>query len=149
MSLALIFPGQGAQTPGMGAGVLDAGSPGNAMAREASELVGLDLVRLACEGGVDEIRPTEVAQPLLLLLSAALLEALPSQTRTQVTGVAGHSLGEYTALIAAGSLDLRGEHPPGKTSATAGDGAAPGTSDARVAPARDSQGAAAGARPQN
>ncbi len=107
MSLALIFPGQGAQTPGMGAGVLDADSPGNAMAREASELVGLDLVRLACEGGVDEIRPTEVAQPLLLLLSAALLEALPSQTRTQVTGVAGHSLGEYTALIAAGSLDWR------------------------------------------
>src|SRR5258708_19572555 len=112
MSLALIFPGQVAQRPGRGAGVLDADSPGNAMAGEASELVGLDLVRLACEGGVDEIRPTEVAQPLLLLLSAALLEALPSQTRTQVTGVAGHSLGEYTALIAAGSLHWRGARQP-------------------------------------
>ncbi|HXA42513.1 MAG TPA: acyltransferase domain-containing protein [Candidatus Solibacter sp.] len=107
MSLALIFPGQGAQTPAMGAGVLDAGSPGNAMAREASELVGLDLVRLACDADAEEIRPTEVAQPLLLLLSAALLETLPVETRAQVTSVAGHSLGEYTALVAAGSLDWR------------------------------------------
>jgi [acyl-carrier-protein] S-malonyltransferase len=107
MSLALVFPGQGAQTPGMGIGVLDAGSPGHAMAREASALVGLDLVRLGCEAGADEIRPTEVAQPLLLLHSAALLQSLPSSTRAQVTAVAGHSLGEYTALVAAGSLEWR------------------------------------------
>src|SRR5258708_37773037 len=126
MSLALIFPGQVAQRPGRGAGVLDADSPGNAMAGEASELVGLDLVRLACEGGVDEIRPTEVAQPLLLLLSAALLEALPSQTRTQVTGVAGHSLGEYTALIAAGSLDWRAGPAAGRGGRAAAGGGAPG-----------------------
>jgi [acyl-carrier-protein] S-malonyltransferase len=77
------------------------------MAREASELVGLDLVRLACDADAEEIRPTEVAQPLLLLLSAALLETLPVETRAQVTSVAGHSLGEYTALVAAGSLDWR------------------------------------------
>src|SRR5258708_9103829 len=91
----------------MGAGVVDAGSPGNAMAREASAFVGLDLLRLACEAGAEEIRPTEVAQPLLLLLSAALLEALPAETRAQATSVAGHSLGEYTALVAAGSLRSR------------------------------------------
>jgi [acyl-carrier-protein] S-malonyltransferase len=86
----------------MGIGVLDAGSPGHAMAREASA-----LVRLGCEAGADEIRPTEVAQPLLLLHSAALLETLPSSTRAQVTAVAGHSLGEYTGLVAAGSLEWR------------------------------------------
>src|SRR5258708_35529339 len=104
MSLALIFPGQGAQTPAMGAGVVDAGSPGNAMAREASALVGLDLVRLACEAGAEEIRPTEVAQPLLLLLSAALLEAPPAETRAQVAAAAGHSQGDYSTLVAAGFL---------------------------------------------
>ena len=104
MTLALLFPGQGAQEVGMGKGILDAGSHAHQMAQTASEIVGLDLVRLACEGGADEIRATEVAQPLLLLHSVALLELLPDGVRSQVAAVAGHSLGEYTALVAAGSL---------------------------------------------
>jgi len=104
VTLALLFPGQGAQEVGMGKGILDAGSHAHQMAQTASEIVGLDLVRLACEGGADEIRATEVAQPLLLLHSVALLELLPDGVRSQVAAVAGHSLGEYTALVAAGSL---------------------------------------------
>ena len=104
MTLALLFPGQGAQEAGMGIGILDAGSPRHEMARAASAIVGLDLVHLACEAGDDEIRPTEVAQPLLLLHSVALLDLLPDALREQVAAVAGHSLGEYTALVAAGSL---------------------------------------------
>jgi [acyl-carrier-protein] S-malonyltransferase len=74
------------------------------MARRASEIVGFDLVRFACEANADEIRPTDVAQPLLMLHSVALLELLPDAVRGQVAAVAGHSLGEYTALVAAGSL---------------------------------------------
>jgi [acyl-carrier-protein] S-malonyltransferase len=104
MTAALLFPGQGAQEAGMGRGVLDAGSPGHQMARRASEIVGFDLVRFACEASADEIRVTEVAQPLLMLHSVALLELLPDGVRGQVAAVAGHSLGEYTALVAAGSL---------------------------------------------
>jgi [acyl-carrier-protein] S-malonyltransferase len=88
----------------MGRGLLDEGSPGHGLAQRASELLQLDLVRLACDGGVDEIQATEVAQPLLLLYSIALLELLPGATREGVAAVAGHSLGEYTALVAAGSL---------------------------------------------
>jgi [acyl-carrier-protein] S-malonyltransferase len=104
VSLALLFPGQGAQEAGMGIGLLDAGAPGHELARRGGELVGLDLVRLACEADADEIRATEVAQPLLLLHSVALFKLLPEATRSEVSAVAGHSLGEYTALVAAGSL---------------------------------------------
>jgi [acyl-carrier-protein] S-malonyltransferase len=104
VSLALIFPGQGAQEPGMGRGLLDEGSPGHALGREASEILGLDFTRLACEGTAEELRATEVAQPMLLLHSVALLMQVPEEQRTGAAGFAGHSLGEYTALVAAGSL---------------------------------------------
>lgn len=88
----------------MGRGLLDAGAPAHALAREASDLVGLDLVGLACEADSDALRATEVAQPLLLLHSVALLHLVPEATREEAVAVAGHSLGEYTALVAAGSL---------------------------------------------
>jgi [acyl-carrier-protein] S-malonyltransferase len=102
--LALVFPGQGAQTEGMGRGLFEPGAPAHALAQEASDLTGLDLPRLAVEAPEDEIRRTEIAQPLLLLHSVALLQALPSPLRAAVGGVAGHSLGEYTALVASGAL---------------------------------------------
>jgi [acyl-carrier-protein] S-malonyltransferase len=104
VSLALVFPGQGAQEAGMGMGLLDAGSPGHELAVRGGRLVGLDLARLACEADAEELRATEIAQPLLLLHSVALLELLPAATRSEVAAVAGHSLGEYTALVASGSL---------------------------------------------
>lgn len=107
MSLALIFPGQGAQQPGMGRGLLDHGSPAHPLAMAASEVVGRDLVALACEGSAEDIRATDVAQPLLLLHSLALLQLVPGALRDSAAGFAGHSLGEYSALVAAGSLDWR------------------------------------------
>ena len=105
MSLALLFPGQGAQEAGMGRGLLDQGSPAHTLALAASEAFGRDLVQLACDGTADEVRATDVAQPLLLLHSVALLQQVPEAVLGQVVGVAGHSLGEYSALVAAGSLD--------------------------------------------
>jgi [acyl-carrier-protein] S-malonyltransferase len=104
VSVALVFPGQGAQEPGMGVGVLDAGSPGHGIAEEASEILGVDVVELACAADADRLRATDVAQPMLLLHSVALLEAVSARTREQVAAVAGHSLGEYTALVASGAL---------------------------------------------
>lgn len=88
----------------MGAGVLDAGAPGHAIAEEASEILGIDVVELACAADADRLRATDIAQPVLLLHSVALLDALPPRTREQVAAVAGHSLGEYTALVASGAL---------------------------------------------
>ncbi|MHB8508745.1 MAG: ACP S-malonyltransferase [Candidatus Dormibacteria bacterium] len=101
MSLALIFPGQGAQEPGMGRGLLDAGAPAAAIAIEASEILGWDLVAMACDADAEAIRATEIAQPLLLVHSVALMWSRP---REPAALVGGHSLGEYSALVAAGSL---------------------------------------------
>ena len=89
----------------MGRGLLDEGSPGHALARAASDVVGQDLVQLSCEGTADQVRATDVAQPLLLLHSLALLQTVPDAVRTAAVGFAGHSLGEYSALVAAGSLE--------------------------------------------
>jgi [acyl-carrier-protein] S-malonyltransferase len=88
----------------MGRGLLDARSPGHELARDASDVVNLDLVRLACDGTADELRATDVAQPLLLLHSVALLQLVPEALVASAVAFAGHSLGEYTALVAAGSL---------------------------------------------
>jgi [acyl-carrier-protein] S-malonyltransferase len=104
LSLALVFPGQGAQEQGMGIGVLDEGAPGHAIAVEASDILDIDVVALACRAETETIRSTEIAQPLLLVLSVALLHSLPERTREAVGAVAGHSLGEYTALAASEAL---------------------------------------------
>jgi [acyl-carrier-protein] S-malonyltransferase len=89
----------------MGIGLLDPGSPGHDLAAEASSILGIDLVGLACEGDSDAIRATDVAQPLLLLHSVAVLLQLPAEVRSGVVAVAGHSLGEYTGLVATGALE--------------------------------------------
>ncbi|MFN2464537.1 MAG: ACP S-malonyltransferase [Candidatus Dormibacteria bacterium] len=107
MSLALIFPGQGAQEPGMGRGLFDKRSSAHALALEASEITGLDVVGLSCDGSADEVRATEVAQSLLLLHSIAFLQGLPQDVLDGAIGFAGHSLGEYSALVGAGSVDWR------------------------------------------
>jgi [acyl-carrier-protein] S-malonyltransferase len=89
----------------MGIGLLDPGSPGHDLAAEASSILGIDLVGLACQGGPESIRATDVAQPLLLLHSVAVLFQLPAEVRSSVVAVAGHSLGEYTGLVATGALE--------------------------------------------
>lgn len=88
----------------MGYGVLDQGSPGYAIAVEASSILGLDVPALSCDADSEQLRPTDVAQPLLLLHSVGLLQALPQHITEQVVAVAGHSLGEYTGLVASGCL---------------------------------------------
>ncbi|HEV3230686.1 MAG TPA: ACP S-malonyltransferase [Candidatus Dormibacteraeota bacterium] len=107
MSLALIFPGQGAQAAGMGRGLFDPGAPAHELAVEAADLAGMDVVGLACDAPDEDLKATDVAQPLILLHSVALLRLLPEGERAAAVAVAGHSLGEYTALVASGALDWR------------------------------------------
>jgi len=106
MAYALVFPGQGAQSVGM----LDALAEAYPVVREtfaeASSAIDLDLWRLASEGPAELLDATEQTQPVLLTASIAALRALASRGALAPAAVAGHSLGEYAALVAAGTLSL-------------------------------------------
>ena len=101
-----MFPGQGSQRPGMGA-ELRAERPEvfERYFRLAEEASGLPVARLALEGPSDELTRTDVAQPALFALSLALFE-VAGELGLHADFVAGHSLGEYTAAVAAGALPL-------------------------------------------
>ncbi|HZS13067.1 MAG TPA: ACP S-malonyltransferase [Candidatus Dormibacteraeota bacterium] len=101
MRVALTFPGQGSQAAGMADGLLD--TPLARTLLDAAAGRGLDL-RNGLSGDDDALRPTEVAQPALLLVELVLAGALQT-AGLDVAGVAGHSVGEYAALVAAGALD--------------------------------------------
>ncbi len=107
---AFLFPGQGSQHVGM-AGELAAAYPAaRAALEEADEILGFALSRLMIDGPEDELTDTINAQPALLTASVAALAALEAETGVRVAAggdavyVAGHSLGEYSALVAAGSI---------------------------------------------
>jgi len=106
MAYALVFPGQGAQSVGM----LDALAEAYPVVREtfaeASSAIDLDLWRLASEGPAELLDATEQTQPVLLTASIAALRALACHGALAPSAVAGHSLGEYAALVAAGTLSL-------------------------------------------
>jgi [acyl-carrier-protein] S-malonyltransferase len=102
--VALTFPGQGSQAAGMAEGLLDEPLAGSLLA--AASARGLDLAA-ALGGDDDALRPTDVAQPALLLVEAVLADAVRriAGEQVEVVGVAGHSVGEYAALVAARALD--------------------------------------------
>jgi [acyl-carrier-protein] S-malonyltransferase len=127
MSTALVFPGQGAQSVGMGRDLYASSAAARAIFDLADATLGFALTRLCFEGPEEMLTATENAQPALLTVSAALLAAMregqgDEEPRRQgddlvslclspllpcsVSFTAGHSLGEYSALVAAGALDL-------------------------------------------
>ena len=101
-----LFPGQGAQSVGMAKDVVQAGGHAGALFEEASEILGFDLGAMVFEGEEEVLSQTENCQPALLVASLALMETLREQHRVQMTGAAGLSLGEYSALVALESLDF-------------------------------------------
>ena len=104
--LALLFPGQGSQVVGMGLDVFETSEAARSVYRSADEALGFEISRFCFEGPEDELRRTEIQQPALLTTSIALLRALEEQTEGKPDFVAGHSLGEYTALVAAKAIAL-------------------------------------------
>jgi [acyl-carrier-protein] S-malonyltransferase len=104
--LALLFPGQGAQEVGMGRDVFEASPAARAVFEIADRVLDLPLSRLCFEGPEEELVRTEIQQPAILATSMALLRALEERVTLEPVAVAGHSLGEYTALVASGALAL-------------------------------------------
>ncbi len=103
---AFTFPGQGSQAVGMGAALANASRAAKDVFAEVDEALGQNLFRLMSEGPDDELKLTENAQPAIMAHSIAVLRTLGVDLRTVANFVAGHSLGEYSALCAAGSFDL-------------------------------------------
>jgi [acyl-carrier-protein] S-malonyltransferase len=103
--IAFVFPGQGAQTVGMGVACAEASAAARAAFATASRASGLDLLALCREGPAERLAETEITQPAILAASAAVL-AMLQDAGLRPDAVAGLSLGEYTALVAAGALDL-------------------------------------------
>ncbi len=108
MTLAFVFPGQGAQSIGMGRDLADAYPAARAVFDEVDEALGESLSALIWEGEADALTLTENAQPALMATSMAAVRALASEgvEVTAASYVAGHSLGEYSALCAAGALGV-------------------------------------------
>ena len=104
--LAVMMPGQGSQFVGMGRDLAVADARAMELFERADSVLGISLSRICWEGPVEELTRTENAQPAILLHSFIAWSLLPDEVRAAVTVGAGHSLGEFTAYVAAGSLDL-------------------------------------------
>jgi [acyl-carrier-protein] S-malonyltransferase len=106
MMRAFLFPGQGSQAVGMGAALAGASRPARDVFDEVDEALGQNLFRLMREGPDDELKLTENAQPAIMANAIAVFRTLGLSLPDVASFVAGHSLGEYSALCSAGSLDL-------------------------------------------
>jgi [acyl-carrier-protein] S-malonyltransferase len=110
MKRALVFPGQGSQTPGMGRALAEAFSAARLLFEEVDEALSMHLSRLMFEGPESELMLTENAQPALLAVSLAVMRVVEDDAgfdiARQAAYVAGHSLGEYSALAAAGAVPV-------------------------------------------
>ncbi|HYO62052.1 MAG TPA: ACP S-malonyltransferase [Pyrinomonadaceae bacterium] len=108
MTVAYIFPGQGSQSAGMGRDLAENFPAARATFEEADDALGFALSRLCFEGPAEDLQLTENTQPAILTVSVAALRAVEAEGQSPAPAfVAGHSLGEYSALVAAGALSFR------------------------------------------
>ncbi len=106
MPIAYIFPGQGSQYAGMGRELAENFPAAREVFAQADDALGFSLSRLCFDGPAEDLQLTENTQPAILTTSVAVLRALESEGFPAPAFVAGHSLGEYSALVAAGALTL-------------------------------------------
>lgn len=104
--LGLIFPGQGSQAIGMSKSFYDEFDVAKNIFTEASDTLGFDMAKMCFEGPKEDLDQTENTQPAILTASVAALRVLEENCDLNVSALAGHSLGEYTALVASGALSF-------------------------------------------
>ena len=105
-SVATVFPGQGSQAPGMGKDLAEKFPVARQVFEEADDALGFAISRLCFEGPAEDLQLTENTQPAILTVSVAAFRAMKEAGIEAPAFVAGHSLGEYSALVAAGALSL-------------------------------------------
>lgn len=103
MKKAYVFPGQGAQFPGMAKEIYEKNEKARSMLERANEVLGFRITDIMFEGTAEDLRQTKVTQPAIFLHSVVLSECLPGYAPDMT---AGHSLGEFSALVAAGAMDF-------------------------------------------
>jgi [acyl-carrier-protein] S-malonyltransferase len=101
---AYVFPGQGAQYPGMGKDLYDNSPIARELFDKANKILGFEITKIMFEGTADELKQTNVTQPAIFLHSVILSKVLGDTFQPEMT--AGHSLGEFSALVAAGALSF-------------------------------------------
>ncbi len=106
MTLAMVFPGQGSQSPGMQADLAERFDVVRDTWNEANDVMGFDLWSLVCEGPVERLAETTNTQPAMLAAGVAAWRAWKASGGADATQMAGHSLGEYSALVCAGAVDF-------------------------------------------
>lgn len=105
-SFVLQFPGQGSQAVGMGRSLVTSSPPAAEVFQQADEILGYPVSEICFKGPEETLNDTSVTQPALFTTSVAILRALENQMEDRPAFVAGHSLGEFTALVAAGALSF-------------------------------------------
>jgi len=105
MKQAYIFPGQGAQYPGMGKDLYEQFSTVKNIFEEANNLLSFDITKIMFEGSTEDLKQTKVTQPAIFIYSIAMVQAMGDAFKPAM--VAGHSLGEFSALVAAKAISFK------------------------------------------